>query len=180
MAEIKSSIEIAMEKTKHLVLDEEGRRSLREKELRDRVSATIRRFMAELVDTEGFLKEFGDIGAERERKESIFLDIVLEEYDLSSKNERLLSLFTLLKSERLERFKERLEIFQKRCDEEMEKRKMIARARIEDRLKQEGIWGDSVEPNLQAFEEWKTEEREVLDLLRKWLKEQRKDLEKTA
>lgn len=179
MAEIKSSIELAMEKTRHLVLDEEGRKALAEKDLRDRISATIRRFMVELIDGEGFLREFEAIRGEKDEKESVLLDIVIEESDLSSKNERLLSIFDLLGSERSQRFKERLQAFQRRGDEEMEKRKMIVKARIEERLKQEGISGESIEPNLEAFEEWKAEEVEVLSLLRKWLKEQVKDLEKT-
>lgn len=176
MAEIKSSIEIAMEKTKHLILDEEGKKALREKELREKISAILRRFMSELIDKDGFLKEYE--GVDIKEKERILFDIIVEEYDFFSKDQKVLALFDLLKKGIFERLRREIETFKRKYDEELEKRRMIVRARVLERLKEIGLTGDGFEPNLEVFEEWKNEEREVLELFKKRIKELKKDFEK--
>ena len=50
MAEIKSAIELAMEKTKNLVIDSKEREEMAVKEIEDKVKAVIRRFMEEMID----------------------------------------------------------------------------------------------------------------------------------
>ena len=65
MAEIKSAIELAMEKTRNLVVDSKEREAMAIKDIEDKVKAVLRRYMEEMVDDEDAAKELNKINADR-------------------------------------------------------------------------------------------------------------------
>ena len=87
-------------------------------------------------------------------KRSIFIDLLIDEFDVRSKNERLLELFSVIGSALKEPFNVELEAMQRGFVEQLGNREMTVREKIEDHLKKIGIAGNGVEPNIQEWDEW--------------------------
>jgi hypothetical protein len=151
---IKSAIELAMERTKGLVMDEEERKSLAAKETENKVKAVVRRYREGIIESDGVDSEMAKIGADEGQKKSILMDKLIDELDINSNNERLLELFNVIGEGLSETFKYEREIIQKNFLEETEKRETKVREKISGHLKEIGITGSGVEPNIQAWDEW--------------------------
>lgn len=162
MAEIKSSIELAMEKTKHLIMTEEEKREQEKREFENKIRGLLRRFRDRYLDKEDLIKEFKALKDASHKK--TFLEILFDEIDLSAENRDIIDLLEGLCEISRERLEEEFEQLKKRFFEELEKREMIARERIRESLKEIGIEGDAVVINLQnwrAYEEIKGEVQEI-------------------
>ena len=155
MAEIKSSIELAMEKTKNLVMDDEERRLSALRDTENKIRATLRRYLEGMIERDDVEKEIEEIKADEGLKRFLLMDLLIEEFDIRSDNTRLLELFYIVNGGLQESLKKELEMLQNKFKEEMEKRGMIIRERIAGRLKEMGITGDGVEPNIEEWDEWK-------------------------
>jgi hypothetical protein len=161
MAEIKSAIELAMERTKGLEMDEEDRKSLARKDVENRIRAILRRYYEEMIDNEGAQKELDAVEGSSEMKKGILLDLLIEGFDVRGDNDRIFALFHFAGTGLDERLGAELEGLQESFIQEMEKRRAIIRARIEDKLKKTGITGTGVEPNIEAWDEWQETVDEV-------------------
>ena len=60
MGEIKSAIELAMERTKNLVTDEEERRSLARQDIENKARVVLRRYLAGMAEEDVAVREFDD------------------------------------------------------------------------------------------------------------------------
>lgn len=176
MAEIKSAIELAMEKTKGLEMDEEERGSLARKDIQNRVRAILRRYYEGMIDKEGVQKEWSAVEVEPELKKKILCDLLVEGFDVRGDNGKIFALFHFTGIGLDERLGAELETLQRGFIQEMEKRKMIITARIEDKLKKGGITGNSVEPNIEAWDEWRETADEVANAFRERLEGWKKRL----
>jgi len=159
MAEIKSAIELAMEKTKGLEMDKGERESFARKDVQNRIRATLRRYYEEMIDNEGVQKELGAVEGDPEMKKVVLLDLLVEGFDVKGNNDKIFNLFHLAGIGLDERLGADLEALQESFVQEMEKRTAIIKARIEDKLRAAGIAGTGVEPNIEAWDDW----REVVD-----------------
>ena len=65
MAKIKSAIELAMEKTKNLVMDQKEKEEFERRGLEDKLRAVMRRFLEGMTDREEFMAELGGLKAGR-------------------------------------------------------------------------------------------------------------------
>ena len=69
MSEIKSAIELAMERTRNLVMDDEEKRQASVRDREQKMTALLRRFMENMIDERRFLNEYeliaGDPGVRR-------------------------------------------------------------------------------------------------------------------
>jgi hypothetical protein len=157
MAEIKSAIELAMEKTRNLVVDSNEREAMAIKDIEDKVKAVLRRYMEEMVDDEDAAKELNKINADPVLKRILIVDAVVEEFDVRKNNEPLLALMYAAGIDLPETMRSELETLSKTFREEVEARKMVVRGRIRDNLAGSGIAGDGIEPNLVAWNEWHEE-----------------------
>jgi hypothetical protein len=157
MAEIKSAIELAMEKTRNLVVDSKEREAMAIKDIEDKVKAVLRRYMEEMVDDEDAAKELNKINADLTLKRTLIVDAVVEEFDVRKNNEPLLALMYAAGIDLPETIRRELETLSKTFREEVEARKMVVRERISDNLAESGIAGNGIEPNLVAWDEWREE-----------------------
>lgn len=176
MAEIKSAIELAMEKTKGLGMDEEERESFARKDVENRVRAILRRYQEGMIDDDGVKKELSNIEGDENLKAKVLLDTLIEGFDLTGDNEKIFALFHLTGSGLDKRLGVELEALQESFTKEVEKRKIIIRARIEDKLKARGITGNGIEPNTQTWDEWKETLDEVARTFNGRLEEWKKRL----
>jgi len=180
MAEIKSAIELAMEKTKNLIMDEEERRLSVLKDTENKIRATLRRYLEGMIEKKDDVKkEMEEIKGDEGLKRSLLIDLLIEEFDIRSDNTRLLELFYIVNGGLQESLKKELEMLQNKFKEEMEKRGMIIRERITGRLKEMGITGNGVEPNIEEWDEWKEGHEETGMVFKKRIAEWKNKLTKT-
>ena len=179
MAEIKSSIELAMEKTKNLVMDEEERKLSALRDTENKIRATLRRYLEGMIERDDVEKEMEEIKGDEGLKRSLLIDLLIEEFDIGSDNTRLLELFYIVNGGLQESLKKELATLKNKFKEEMEKRGMIIRERIAGRLREMGITGDGVEPNIEEWDEWKEGLEESGAVFKKRIAEWKNKLTKT-
>lgn len=154
MAEIKSAIELAMERTKNLVMDEEEKKESHRKEIEGRLKAILRRYLEGMVGLDGAIGEIDGIKADAAFKKDLLLDLVLEEIDVTKENTRLLAFFRRMGEGIKSSFIAELDEIGKDFARELKKKEGVVRERVRKRLDEMGIRGDGVEPNIEAWEEW--------------------------
>jgi len=179
VAEIKSSIELAMEKTKNLVMDEEERKLSALRDTENKIRATLRRYLEGMIERDDVEKEMEEIKGDEGLKRSLLIDLLIEEFDIGSDNTRLLELFYIVNGGLQESLKKELATLKNKFKEEMEKRGMIIRERIAGRLREMGITGDGVEPNIEEWDEWKEGLEESGAVFKKRIAEWKNKLTKT-
>jgi hypothetical protein len=172
MAEIKSAIELAMERTKNLVMDEKEKHEFARKELEEKLRAILRRYVEGLVEEDGFLIEYSGVAGEAVAKRGVLIDLTVEEFSLSEGNERLFDIFELLGKDLGLDAQAEAHSLRKQFHEELGGRKAHVKAQIGERLKGIGISGSAMEPNLEAWDEWKDAVQEIrnrfVDRLHEW------------
>ena len=171
VAEIKSAIELAMERTKNLVMDDEEKRAFAQKDLEEKLRAVMRRFLEGMIDREQFLEDYGSIKADRAQKRMLFADLIIQEFEASSQNERVFALMELLGADAGGSFEEEAKSLKTRFLKELETREAGIRKSIAGRLRDLGISGSAVEPNVADWDEWKAGAREAASLFRRQLSE---------
>lgn len=154
MAEIKSAIELAMEKTKDLVVGGEERKTIAIKEIENRVRAVVRRYLGDMTSQEDAAREFDEIDADRKLKESVLIETLAEEFDVKKNPERLFVLFGLTGIDLEGTLKKEFATLQGQFQDEMARKEKTIREKISDSLAALGITGKGIEPNLAAWDEW--------------------------
>jgi len=171
VAEIKSAIELAMERTKNLVMDDEEKRAFARKDLEERLRAVMRRFLEGMIDREQFVEDYGGIRAERRQKQQLFADLIIQEFEVSVHNDRFFELLEVLGADAGGTFEHEARAFKDRFLEGLEARKAGIRKNIAERLRSLEISGSAVEPNVADWDEWKTAARDAASLLKRHLLE---------
>lgn len=171
MAEIKSAIELAMEKTKNLVIDPKEREEMAVKELEAKIRAVIRRFAEEMIDHEIAAKELSKIQADSALKRAIIVHNLVDQFDVHKDNERLFALFRALEMDLPQTIRSEFEKLNVKFREEVGEREMAIRKRIKDILTGLNITGSAIEPNLDAWEEWHEEIRRTSNIFEKKIEE---------
>lgn len=166
MAEIKSAIELAMEKTRDLVVSSKEREAMAIKEVEDKVKAVLRRYVEEMVDADDASKELSRINADETLKKSIIVDTLVEEFELHKNSERLLALFNAAGIELPQSLRSEFERLNKAFQEEVEAREMASRKKIRDNLATLGVTGNAIVPNLAAWDEWHEEIERAGDIFK--------------
>src|SRR5512135_2260433 len=170
MAEIKSAIELAMERTKNFVMDDEEKEKLLIQDAENRLKAIVRRFLDGAVCIDDFQNQYDKIELTEGAKRALLVDIVVSGFDVGEDG-KLFDLLHVADRKMDDRLKEQLEIFQKRFSEAMEKKSGEVRKRVLDRLKKMGITGSALEPNLVAWDEWKEAVAETKEAFRSQLQQ---------
>jgi hypothetical protein len=154
MAEIKSAIELAMERTKNLVMDEREKEASLIRDAENRLKGMTRRFLDGAVSVDDFRNQYDKVELTEAAKRSLLVDIVVNGFDVGE-DVRLFDLLHVIDRKLDDRLKKELSIFEKRFSEALEKKSGEVRKRVLDRLKKMGITGSALEPNLAAWDEWK-------------------------
>lgn len=155
MAEIKSAIELAMERTSNLVMDEEEKRGLVRKDLEGRLKAAMRRFLEGMTDRERFLGDYEGIKGDRREKRSILAGLLIQGFETFIENERFFELLELLGEDTGSDLEHAAKALETGFKSELKAREMGIREEINARLRDMGISGSAVEPNVVEWQEWK-------------------------
>ncbi|MBA4416730.1 MAG: hypothetical protein C0392_02295 [Syntrophus sp. (in: bacteria)] len=154
MAEIKSAIELAMERTRNLVMDEEEKKAFQIKETENRVRAILRRYCEGMIETNRAMDELDEIAGDQSIKKRVLTEALFEEIDITKDNAGLLALLKIMGGSPYDSFIKEFEGIVMNFSRELKKKETIIREKIENRLKEMGITGDGCEPNVEAWEEW--------------------------
>jgi hypothetical protein len=154
MAEIKSAIELAMEKTKNLIVGGEERKTMATKEIENKVKAVVRRYLGDMSSQGDAAREFDEIDADRRLKGSVLVETLVDEFDIKKSPERLLALFNLTGVDLSGALQNEFATLQRQFQDEMTRKEKAIREKISDSLAVLGITGEGIEPNLVAWDEW--------------------------
>jgi hypothetical protein len=155
VAEIKSAIELAMERTKDLVMGEDEKKELVRKDLEDRLKALMRRFLEGMTDRERFFSDYEVIKANRREKRLLLADILIQGFEAFIENERFFELLELLGEDTGSDIGHAAKALEAGFKSELKAREMGIREEINARLREIGISGSAVEPNVVEWQEWK-------------------------
>jgi hypothetical protein len=155
MAEIKSTLELALERTKKFTLSEKDKEELRQKEIRQKSMSFFHRYRDGRLHLHEIEKEIERMGEKTGKtvKERL-LALWIDGLSLDEDNERFLKGIESLKHRNLDEAKAEFQELVTQCRTEKERTEQEVRAQLTEALRKEGFGGDAVEPNVEASASW--------------------------
>lgn len=152
MAEIKSTLDLIMEKTKNLTLSDEERDSLRVGEWTGMVRGWVQKYMDNLMGIPDIGNELARIRKEnRERIGSILREEILARIDPEDGNERLFRLMEEFSGILRDEIEDEVRSYKDR----LEKEKAAKKEALLASLAADRITGRAVIPNIERDPEWR-------------------------
>lgn len=154
MAEIKSAVELAMEKTKGLRLSQEEMEHLQEEEMQTKAHGLVNRFLEVDFHFKEVEKELAKFSYnQRKQMEELMLQYLSEELHLDKDNELIFQGIETLRKEKkrvVQKIRDLTKIFQVQREKEyreVEKELLV-------KLEHQGISGSAVQPKVEGSPEW--------------------------
>jgi len=153
MTEIKSTLDLILEKTKHLTLSEEEKAELRLKEINGKIMGWIQKYRDTTIKLDSLRSEL-DL-AEKEygpgNVKNLLKKVLVRSVEPEQDNTPLFDLLEQLIEENTDILYRLLDTFYRKCDEG--KRRLADK--INHALVEKGISGSAIVPNPVKDEEWK-------------------------
>jgi hypothetical protein len=164
VAEIKSTLDIVLERTKNLIMTEEEKASLQRKELAGKITGWLGKYLDGLMDMEAIRKEMTSM-EEKSRKNSrhILKSLVLDRLDPREDAEKILDLLEGILGESREPY---LDAMGKLKNTMVAERSQFAES-LRRELSDRGIAGSAVTPNLARDEKRRLFQENALAEFRK-------------
>jgi hypothetical protein len=157
MAEIKSALELALERSKKYVISDEEREKMRQKEILQKAMGLFHRFKEGHLSINEMMKEIERMDDKmRERVKEILLSQWTEHLALDPDSERLFDALESLKGRSLQSLREKFESLRSVYHHEIKEARQTLSLDLAEALKSEGIDGDAVEPNPEGSEKWES------------------------
>jgi len=155
MAEIKSTLELAMERTKRFEITQKEREEIKQKELLQKVNSIFHRYKAGHIALNEILKEIEKEGEENQRKiKEGVISQWIEALSLKEEDERILKGIEALKEKDIGRIKEKFYLLLSQYQRDKNKIFQDLKSQLKEELKREGISGSAVEPNVEGSKQW--------------------------
>ena len=156
MGEIKSALELAMEKSKKYLISREEKEKFKQEEILQKASGLFHRYREGHLSLHEIEREIGRMdGKTQERVKEALLSQWIESLSLEGDSERILRGIELIQNRDLNEITVRFESLLSEYGKAIEVARQRKRAGLAEALKKAGIEGDAVEPNLEGDEEWK-------------------------
>ena len=177
MAEIKSTLELAMERTKRFAVSEKEKDEIKQKEVLQKATGLFHRYRDGHLSLNEVLKEVErmEIKTASTVKEYL-LSQWIEALSLDDEGERILKGVESLKGRNIADVKQEFHHLISQYQGEKEKAKEKVGVQLVEALKKEGIWGSAVEPKLEGSELWKKENENLEQSYRVRLEEIKRQL----
>jgi hypothetical protein len=179
MAKIKSTVDLIMEKTKHLSLNDEEKEALEQQQLFQRVQAPLLRYLQEERDANSLARELDNLPPEkRGEAKRICLELLLDRLSPFADNTRILSGVEALRGQtERERWEKTLAPLAEQHQEDLNKARAEAVARSQEALAAAGLKGSAILPKLDdQAPSWKKEREERIKAFRQRVKTALNDL----
>jgi len=150
MVEIKSTLELAMERTKKFAISGEEREEIKRKEIRQKATSLFHRHRDGHLSLNEILKE---IERMEEKTETLVKEFLLSEWidalSLDDDDERILKGIESLKQGSIDEVKQRFHHLLSQYQGEHQKVKEEARVQCAEALRKEGIYGSAVDLHIE-------------------------------
>jgi hypothetical protein len=154
VAEIKSAVELAMEKTKGMHLSREEKEKIKEEELHAKAQSLVNRFLEvdfHLKEVEKDLAKYRP--EQREHLEKLMLHYLCEAIQLDRDNDLIfqgVEAFQKESKNTIKKIRELIEDYRRRQEKEYKQAEKILLKKWE----REGISGSAVQPKIEGSPEW--------------------------
>jgi len=164
MGEIKSTLELAMERTKKFVLSDHEKEELKQKEVMQKASSLFHRYRDGHLSLNEVLKQIEKMDEKTAAavKQSL-LSQWIDALSLNGDHERTFKGIEALKRQSVDEVRKKFHHLFSQYQNEKETLREKTRVQSAEALKKERIYGSAVEPNLEKSDLWK-KETEKLDL----------------
>ncbi len=150
MGEIKSTMDIIMEKAKAFSVSEEEKKAIKDKDFEERVRSLVNRFLEVTRGGEDLLEELKEINKRRSILKVLFEEC-RKKITLESDNGRILELIGEFRPDVSEIIKGIIDNYFSL----IKNKRTIREKELIDELAREGITGSAITVNLNADKEWK-------------------------
>ncbi len=158
MAEIKSAVELAMERTKGLRLSREEKEKIKEEEIHSKAFGLVNRYLEVDFHLREVEKELAKVDpSQRPHLEKLFIQNLVEAMNLDRDNDLILQGLETLRPATAwtaKKIKDLIQKYQDRKKEEFQKTEADLLAKLE-RL---GIGGSAIHPRVEGSQEWEEAE----------------------
>jgi hypothetical protein len=173
MAEIKSTLDIIMEKAKKFSVTEEEKQGFKRQELEGKIKGLVQKTIDGILDSERFQFEVTALQAkDRDLVDQVLKEELVTRLEVEQNSQELLKMLEYVAGSTSSRVREVLADFEKKG----EKQKEIRRKTLLESFKKKGISGSAVLPNLDADPEWARVRSEVRQQLQEEIREKLKSV----
>ena len=159
MGEIKSTLDLVMEKTKHLSLSSAEKQKQEKAEMEKRINGLLQKYQDQTLSADDLNTEFEKLKKEFSlADDTILVDQILKGLDLHQDNHQRLALLKVYCSQDLQAIESVLKEFQDELNATASYRMVQLR---EDLAQKHTISGSAVVPNLQADDTWQAEAGDI-------------------
>jgi hypothetical protein len=171
MAEIKSTLDIIMEKAKKFSVTEEERQGFKRQELEGKIKGLVQKTLDSILDSERFQVEVAALQAkDKDLVDQIVKDEVVTRLEMRANSEALIKLLEYAAGPVSPAVRKAVGEFEKKS----EKQKEIRRKTLLESFKKKGVSGSAVVPNMDADPEWARIKAEMRRQLQEEIREQLK------
>ncbi len=179
MGEIKSTLELALERSKKFALSDQEKQELKQKEILLKANSLFHRYRDGHFSLNEVLEEVDKMDQKTAKtvKESLLSQWV-DALTLNDDHERLFKGMEALKSQSLDEMRTRFQRLLSKYQEERQRLKEKWSAQLERALKKKGISGSAVEPNLEKSDLWGKENERLTHSYREELEQIKQELKR--
>ncbi len=177
MGEIKSTLELAMERTKKFAVSEKEKEEMKQKEVLQKATSLFHRYREGHLPLNEIMKEIEKMEKKTATTVKEFLlSQWIDALSLVDDVERILKGIESLKQRSINEVKEKFYSLLSQYHEEKEKVKEEVTIQFTEALRKDGIYGSAVEPKLEGSDLWKKEIEKLDQSYRMKLEEIKKAL----
>jgi hypothetical protein len=175
MGEIKSTLELAMERTKKFAISEKEKKEMKQKEILQKATRLFYGYLDGHLPLNEILKQIDRMEKKTATtvKELLFSQWV-DTLSLDDEEERILKGIESLEQRDIHEVKQKFHDLLSQYRGEKEKVKEKAMSQLIERLRRDGICGSAVVPKLEGSELWKKENEKLDDFYKMKLEEIKK------
>lgn len=159
MAEIKSTLDIVMEKTKHMTLTEEEKKEQKKKDFMMKLNGLAQKYQDGALRLDEFQEEFGRLREEYGGvKGEITKSVLFKKIDLEKDNRSCLELLSRVTDADVSGMESTIQSYQKWLHSARQKKEKDFRKKLSKKYR---ISGSAVEPNVEIDPKWQKEKQEL-------------------
>ena len=162
MGEIKSTLELAMERTKKLAISQKEKEDIKQKVVLQKATSLFHRYREGHLPLNEILKEIEKMD---ERTSATVKETLLFQWidalSLNDDDERLLKGIESLKQKTIDEIKQSFHHLLSQYQGEYEKVKEGAKIQCTEILRKEGLYGSAVDPHIERSDLWKKENEKL-------------------
>ena len=173
MAEIKSTLDIIMEKAKRFSVTEEEKQGFKRQELEGKIKGLVQKAFDGVMGQEKLQVELAALQTrDKDLVDQILKEEVVSRIDLDANSEALLKMLENVSGPTWDAVRKVVAEFEKKSEEQKDSRRKI----LLENFKKKGISGSAVLPNIDADPEWLRTKSEMRRQLQERIREQIKSL----